>query len=93
MGVRISLIVEVRERGVFILPAELREKYAIEKGRVFQWIDIEGVLVLVPMVPIVSELACQIDKIRLEAGLTMDQLLEALRQQRQSAYNGSNDAS
>jgi len=77
-----TLTVQVRERGVVTLPAELREKYDIENGKVFRLIDLDGIFVLVPMVPIVPELAREIEEIRLEAGLSMDQLLEELRQRR-----------
>ena len=77
-----TLTVQVRERGVLTLPAELREKYDIENGKVFRLIDLDGIFVLVPMVPIVPELAREIEEIRLEAGLSMDQLLEELRQRR-----------
>jgi len=80
-----TLTVQVRERGVVTLPAELREKYDIENGKVFRLIDLDGIFVLVPMVPIVPELAREIEQIRLEAGLSMDQLLEELRQGREAA--------
>ena len=80
-----SLTVQVRERGVVTLPAELREKYEIENGQVFRLIDLDGIFVLVPMVPIVPELAREIEQIRLDAGLSMEQLLEGLRQQREAA--------
>ena len=81
-----SLTVQVRERGVVTLPAELREKYEIENGQVFRLIDLDGIFVLVPMVPIVPELAREIEQIRLDAGLSMEQLLEGLRQQREAAH-------
>ncbi len=81
-----TLTVQVRERGVVTLPAELREKYEIENGQVFRLIDLDGIFVLVPMVPIVPELAREIEQIRLDAGLSMEQLLEGLRQQREAAH-------
>ncbi len=88
-----NLTVQVRERGVVTLPAELREKYDIESGKVFRLIDLDGIFVLVPMLPIVPELAREIEQIRLEAGLSMDLLLEGLRQQREALtrenYGGS----
>lgn len=80
-----TLTVQMRERGVLTLPAELRDKYEIESGKVFRLIDLDGIFVLVPMVPIVPELAREIEQIRLEAGLSMDQLLVELRQRREEA--------
>ena len=87
-----DLTIQVRERGVVTLPAELREKYHIENGKIFRLVDLDGIFVFVPMVPIVPELANEIEKIRLEAGLSMDELLDDLRKQRehytQEKYGG-----
>ncbi len=78
--------IQVRERGVLTLPAELRQKYKIENGKIYRLVDLEGIFVLVPMVPMVPELAEEIERIRLESGLSMDELLEDLRVQRER-YN------
>jgi bifunctional DNA-binding transcriptional regulator/antitoxin component of YhaV-PrlF toxin-antitoxin module len=77
-----DLTIQVRERGVVTLPAELREKYDITSGKVFRLVDLDGIFVFVPMVPIVPELAKEIEQIRLEAGMSMDALLDGLRKQR-----------
>jgi bifunctional DNA-binding transcriptional regulator/antitoxin component of YhaV-PrlF toxin-antitoxin module len=81
-----DMTVQVRDRGVITLPAELRQKYQIENGEIYRLVDLDGVFVLVPMVPMVPELAREIEKIRLEAGLSIEELLEDLRKQRQK-YN------
>jgi bifunctional DNA-binding transcriptional regulator/antitoxin component of YhaV-PrlF toxin-antitoxin module len=78
--------IQVRERGVLTLPAELRQKYKIENGKIYRLVDLEGIFVLVPMVPMVPELAEEMERIRLESGLSMDELLEDLRIQRER-YN------
>ena len=76
-----QLSVQVRDRGVITLPSELREKYDIESGKIYQLVDLDGVFVLMPMVPMVPELAQEIEKIRKEAGLSMEELLVGLREQ------------
>jgi bifunctional DNA-binding transcriptional regulator/antitoxin component of YhaV-PrlF toxin-antitoxin module len=81
-----ELTIQVRERGVITLPAELREKYNIESGKIFRLVDLDGIFVFVPMVPMVPELANEIERIRLEAGLSVDVLLDDLRKQREQ-YN------
>jgi len=81
-----ELTIQVRERGVVTLPAELREKYNIENGKIFRLVDFDGIFVFVPMVPMVPELANEIERIRLEAGLSVDELLSDLRKQR-GRYN------
>jgi len=75
--------VQVRDRGVFTLPAEIREKYGIQPGDTFRLVDLDGIFVLTPMVPMVPELAREIEKSRLEAGLSTDDLLRGLREQRE----------
>jgi bifunctional DNA-binding transcriptional regulator/antitoxin component of YhaV-PrlF toxin-antitoxin module len=78
-----ELTIQVRERGVVTLPAELREKYHFENGKIFHLVDLDGIFVFVPMVPMVPELANEIERIRLEAGLSIDELLDDLRKQRE----------
>ena len=49
--------VQIRQRGTLTLPAELRERYGIRPGDTFRLVDLDGVFVLTPMVPMVPELA------------------------------------
>lgn len=83
---KMNATIQVRSRGTITLPAELREKYSIENGDLFNLVDLDGVFVLTPMVPMVPELAREIEKIRLEAGLSIDELLQELRGQRERYY-------
>ncbi len=75
--------VQVRERGVVTLPASLRRKYGIKVGDTFQVLDLDGLFVLTPMVPMVPELAREIERARVEAGLSTEELLLSLREQRE----------
>jgi bifunctional DNA-binding transcriptional regulator/antitoxin component of YhaV-PrlF toxin-antitoxin module len=77
-----QLTIQVRDRGVITLPSELREKYDIDSGNIYQLVDLDGVFVLVPMVPMVPELAREIEAIRKESGLSMEDLLVGIREQR-----------
>lgn len=78
--------IQVRQRGTVTLPAELREKYNVQTGDTFRVIDIDGIFVLVPMTPMVPELAREIERARIEAGLTVEEMLHDLREQRER-YN------
>ena len=69
--------------GAVTLPADLREKYGIEPGDTFRLIVLDGVFVLTPMVTMVPELAREIERSRLEAGLSTEELLQGLREQRE----------
>jgi AbrB family looped-hinge helix DNA binding protein len=78
--------VQVRQRGTLTLPAELRDKYGIQPGDTYRLVDLDGILILTPMVPMVPELAREIERLRLEAGLSVEELLVALREQREQYY-------
>jgi AbrB family looped-hinge helix DNA binding protein len=78
-----DVTVQVRQRGSLTLPASLRERYKIKPGDTFRIIDLDGILVLTPMVPMVPELAREIERARIEAGLSVEEMLAALRQQRE----------
>jgi AbrB family looped-hinge helix DNA binding protein len=82
----LSTTIQVRDRGIVTLPADLRKKYDIQPGDSFQIVDLDGILVLTPMVPLVPELAREIEEARLAAGLTTVELLSALREQRERYY-------
>lgn len=74
--------VQVRQRGNLTLPADLRERYGIEPGDTFRIVDLDGIFVLTPMAPMVPELAREIERARLEAGIDTAELLAALREER-----------
>ena len=73
---------QVRQRGSLTLPASLRARYKIKPGDTFRILDLDGILVLTPMVPMVPELAREIERARIEAGLSLEEMLAALREQR-----------
>ncbi|MBX7233779.1 MAG: AbrB/MazE/SpoVT family DNA-binding domain-containing protein [Caldilineales bacterium] len=78
--------IQVRQRGTMTLPVELRAKYSIQPGDSFRLLDLDGILVLTPMSPMVPELAREIERARLEAGLSVEELLVGLREQRERYY-------
>lgn len=78
--------VQVRKRGVITLPNSLREKYQIKEGETFRIVDVDGTFILTPMTPMVAELAREIERMRIEAGLTTEDLLSSLREQRERYY-------
>ena len=77
--------VQVRDRGVVTLPKPLRERYGLGVGDVLDVLDLDGVFVLSPRASVVPELAAEIERLRLEAGLTTEDLLESLRAERERA--------
>ena len=75
--------IQIRQRGTLTLPAELREKRGIKEGDTYYLVDLDGVLVLTPMIPLVPELAREIERLRIEAGLSTEELLAGLREERE----------
>lgn len=75
--------IQVRQRGTLTLPAEVRERYNIQIGDSYRLVDLDGVLVLTPLAPLVPELAREIERARVEAGLSVEELLADLRAQRE----------
>ncbi|MFN8468873.1 MAG: AbrB/MazE/SpoVT family DNA-binding domain-containing protein [Caldilineaceae bacterium] len=75
--------VRVRKRGVLTLPTDLCEKYGIAEGDTFRIVDVNGVFILSPITPSVSDLAREIEHLRVVAGITTEELLEGLSHQRQ----------
>lgn len=78
--------VQVRQRGTIVLPAELRKKYDIQAGTLPRIVDLDGVFVLTRIPDTVSALAHEIERARLDMGLTTSELLASLREQRLRYY-------
>ena len=76
---------QVRDRGVVTLPKPLRERYGLGVGDVLDVVDLDGVFVLSPRTSVVPELAAEIERLRIEAGYTTEELLESLRAERERA--------
>ena len=75
--------IQIRDRGVLTLPASVRDRHGIQAGDSYRLIDLDGILVLSPMTTMVPELAREIERLRLEAGLSTEELLSGLREQRE----------
>ena len=80
--------IQVRKRGVMTIPSELREKYSIKEGDTFQLVDMDGIFVLTPMVPMVPELAREIERFRKESEVSTEELMQGLRKERERYYQG-----
>ncbi|MBI4674098.1 MAG: AbrB/MazE/SpoVT family DNA-binding domain-containing protein [Chloroflexi bacterium] len=81
-----EVTLQVRQRGTLTLPAELRDKYGIREGDTFRLVDLDGIFVLTPMVPLVPDLARDIEQARRKAGLRTGDMLKDLRKQRTRYY-------
>jgi bifunctional DNA-binding transcriptional regulator/antitoxin component of YhaV-PrlF toxin-antitoxin module len=79
-----ATIVQLRQRGVLTLPSDIRAKYRLEEGDPLTVVDLDGVLVLSPRASVVPKLAAEIERLREDAGLSLDDLLAGLPRQRKA---------
>jgi len=79
--------VQMRGKGTITFPAKLRTKYKLQEGEVFTIIDLgEGTFLLKPMVSQVNKLSNRIAKRLKEENVTLDDLLQALDEERKIYY-------
>ena len=77
--------IQIRQRGVITLPAKLRQRHSLETGDTLSLIDLDGAFFVTPEVSTV-QLAAGIERLRQEAGLSVEDLLECLDEQRRRYY-------
>lgn len=78
--------VVVGKGGTIRLPAAWRERYEIREGDTLHLYDLDGVIAVTPRISLVPRLAQEIERMRLEAGVTTEEMLEGLREQRMRTY-------
>ncbi|MHB0878896.1 MAG: AbrB/MazE/SpoVT family DNA-binding domain-containing protein [Anaerolineae bacterium] len=77
----------LRDRGVLTLPKDVRERNDFEPGTRFQVIDIgQGTIVLARQASVLAELADELSRALEAADVSLDDLLEAARQERQRLH-------
>lgn len=79
--------VQMRGKGSITFPAKLRSKYKLQEGEVFTIIDLGGgSFLLKPKVLEVDKLSTQIAKRLKEENVSLDDLLQALDEERKIYY-------
>ena len=82
-----TMTVQIRRKGVITLPAQIRRQYNLDEGDVFTLVDLgDGSFFLVPQVSRVAHLGDQVARLMEEEGVTAEEMLEALDQERQDYY-------
>lgn len=74
--------IQLRGRGSLTLPAPLRERHGLREGDPLTLVDLDGVFVLSPKLGVVGKLAREIEALRRKAGLSLDDLLATVREER-----------
>jgi len=79
--------IQIRRKGVITLPAKLRRQYNLDEGDVFTLVDLgDGSFLLTPQVSQVAHLGDQVARLMEEDGVTVEEMLEALDQEREIYY-------
>ena len=76
-------VVQVRERGQFTIPADIRHEMGIKDGDVFSLIWIEDTLIATRKRLVAPEVAQAIEVLMQEEGVTLEDLLQDLEKQRE----------
>lgn len=79
--------IQMRKKGVITVPIELRRKYGLSEGDVFTLVELgEGAFMLAPGVSEVARLGDQTAKVLKEEGVSYEELVEALDEERRQYY-------
>ncbi len=82
-----AMTVQIRRRGALTLPVELRRRYDIDEGDAFTLVDLgEGTFLLTLQVSRVAHLGDQVARLMEEEGVTLDEILETLDEERENYY-------
>ena len=78
---------QIRNKGSLTLPAELRRKYRLNEGDVLTLVDLgEGVFVLYPGFTELERPADRVAQMMAEEGVSVEDILSALDEERQRYY-------
>ena len=78
-----TMTVKLSQRGVLVLPKNLRESYDLKPGDDFTILDLGGVFVLKPHRSEIDALADRITQSLTEKGETLESMLQTLREERE----------
>ncbi|GAB4412523.1 MAG: hypothetical protein Kow00123_26340 [Anaerolineales bacterium] len=79
-----SITVQMAQRGVISIPKAVRDSYGLRPGDTFTLLDLGGVFVLSPRRSEIDAIADSIAAQWGEDGLTLQDMLAALREERDS---------
>lgn len=72
--------VQIRERGVHSQSTGIRKRNGIRAGDTYRMLDVDGILVMTALNPMVPEITYEIVRMRTEAGVSTEELLDGLRE-------------
>ncbi len=80
-------ILQIRKKGTLTLPSELRSKYGLGEGDILTLIDLgDGSFLLTPKISQVDRLGSRIAEKLSQEGVSLEELLSALDEEREEYY-------
>lgn len=74
--------IQIRQRGVITIPNEVRKAYGLDEDDVLTLVDLGGAFVMTPKLSTVPKLAREIERKRESAGVSIEELVEAVHRDR-----------
>ena len=84
-------VVQMRKKGSLTIPKELRSKYRLEEGDPLTLIDMGEGVFLSPKQSLLPKLVAQIEELREAQGLSLEELLDGLKEIRNTSSPESPD--
>jgi bifunctional DNA-binding transcriptional regulator/antitoxin component of YhaV-PrlF toxin-antitoxin module len=79
--------IQLRRKGILTLPVSLRRKYNLDENDVFTLEDLgDGSFLLIPQVSNVARLGDRVAEVMAEEEVSLEDMLEALDEERQDYY-------
>jgi bifunctional DNA-binding transcriptional regulator/antitoxin component of YhaV-PrlF toxin-antitoxin module len=79
--------IQIRKKGNFTLPMDLRTKYGVDEGDIFTLIDMgDGSFLLTPRISQVNRLGDRVAEILSAENVSLDDLLNTLDDERERYY-------
>jgi bifunctional DNA-binding transcriptional regulator/antitoxin component of YhaV-PrlF toxin-antitoxin module len=86
--------IQLRRKGILTLPVSLRRKYNLDENDVFTLEDLgNGSFLLIPQVSNVARLGDRVAEVMAEEDVSLEDMLEALDEERQDYYRQHYDQS
>lgn len=83
----ISTTIQIRGKGAVTIPVDLRRKYGLDEGDIITLIDLgDGSFLLTPRVTQVDRLGDRVAQAMAKEGITLDEILTALDEEREHYY-------
>lgn len=79
--------IQIRDKGVITVPAELRRQYDLNPGDVLTLIDLgDGAFLITPQLSRLVHEADQVAQVLSEDSVTLDEILDTLEEERETYY-------